>query len=97
MAVRTQKRKERIYVKVTSDFDSTGYMNPKSITWEDGRVFPIEQVRDFRPASRLGMGGTSDCYTVLIRGEEKHLFFERTDPLFPSRFGRWFVECCAEA
>lgn len=26
---------ERIYVKVTSDFDSTGYMQPKSITWAD--------------------------------------------------------------
>ena len=96
MAVRTQKRKERIYVKVTSDFDATGYMNPKSITWADGRVFPIDQVRDFRPASRMGVAGTSDCYTVLIRGVEKHLFFERTDPLCPSRFGRWFVECCAE-
>ena len=41
---------ERIYVKVTSDFDATGYMQPKSITWEDGRTFPIEAVRDFRPA-----------------------------------------------
>ena len=41
---------ERIYVKVTSDFDSTGYMQPKSITWADGRTFPIDAVRDFRPA-----------------------------------------------
>ena len=41
---------ERIYVKVTSDFDSTGYMQPKSITWTDGRTFPIDAVRDFRPA-----------------------------------------------
>ena len=97
MAVRTQKRKERIYVKVTSDFDSTGYMNPKSITWEDGRVFPIDQVRDFRPASRLGVGGSSDCYTVLIRGVEKHLFFERASERFASRFGRWFVETTSPA
>ena len=47
MAVRTHKRKERIYVKVTSDFDATGYMNPKSITWEDGRVFPIDRSEIF--------------------------------------------------
>ena len=41
---------ERVYVKVNSDFDSTGYMQPKSITWADGRTFPIDAVRDFRPA-----------------------------------------------
>ena len=37
--------KERVYVKVSSDFDSTGYMQPTSITWSDGRTFPIETVR----------------------------------------------------
>lgn len=84
---------ERIYVKVTSDFDATGYMQPRSITWDDGRTFAIDQIRDFRPAAALsGSHSSGDCYTVLIRGEEKHLFFERTDPLFSSRFGRWFVE-----
>lgn len=30
--------KERVYVKVSSDFDSTGYMQPTSITWSDGRT-----------------------------------------------------------
>lgn len=29
---------EQIYVKVNSDFDSTGYMKPKTITWDDGRT-----------------------------------------------------------
>ena len=45
--------KERVYVKVSSDFDSTGYMQPTSITWSDGRTFPIETVRDFRPPGLL--------------------------------------------
>lgn len=31
--------KERVYVKVSSDFDSTGYMQPTSITWSDGLCF----------------------------------------------------------
>ncbi|MDO4339878.1 MAG: hypothetical protein Q4C91_17580 [Eubacteriales bacterium] len=84
---------ERIYVKVSSDFDATGYMQPKTITWNDGRIFPIEKVKDFRPASLAGRIG--DCYTVVIHGQEKHLFFERTDPLFSARFGRWFVERAA--
>ena len=84
--------REKIYVKVTSDFDSTGYMQPRTITCADGRVFRIDQIRDFRPAAALASGMGGDCYTVVIHGEEKHLFFERTDPLFSNRFGRWFVE-----
>ena len=43
--------KERVYVKVNSDFDATGYIQPRSITWADGRTFMIEAVKDFRPAS----------------------------------------------
>lgn len=85
-------QKERIYVKVNSDFDATGYMQPRSIIWSDGRTFKIEAIRDFRPACCLENTRSGDCYTVVIGGTEKHLFFERTDPLFPSRVGRWFVE-----
>lgn len=48
---------------MTSDFDATGYMKPLQITWGDGRTYPIEQVRDFRPANTIAdMPG--DCYTV---------------------------------
>ena len=83
---------ERIYVNVTSDFDSTGYMQPRVITWADGRTFRIDTVKDFRPASSMGPGRTGDCYTVVIKGEERHLFFEKTGNLFPTRVGRWFVE-----
>lgn len=79
---------EKTYVKVNSDFDATGYMRPKSITWADGRVFEIEAVKDYRPASD-GIHG--DCYTIVIRGETKLLFFERLDQHFASRIGRWFV------
>ena len=81
--------KERVYVKVSSDFDSTGYMQPTSITWSDGRTFPIETVRDFRPAGTADNGYSGDCFTVLIQGQEKHLFFEHLDPRFNGRLGRW--------
>ena len=77
--------KERVYVKVSSDFDSTGYMQPTSITWSDGRTFPIETVRDFRPAGTADNGYSGDCFTVLIQGQEKHLFFEHLDPRFNGR------------
>nr|DAH37341.1 MAG TPA: hypothetical protein [Caudoviricetes sp.] len=88
-----RQQMEKVYVKVNSDFDSTGYMLPRMITWSDGRTFKIDAVKDFRPASTLGKGRTGDCYTVVIQGMEKHLFFEKTSELFAARVGRWFVEC----
>ena len=39
-----QMRPERIFVTVTSVFDSTGYVHPREIIWEDGRVFKIESI-----------------------------------------------------
>ena len=82
----------RIYVKVNSDFDNTGFMQPRSITWRDGRVFQIDEIRDFRPASSVDQRLRGDCYTVVIRGETRYLFFERGSGRFASQFGRWFVE-----
>ena len=83
---------QRVYVKVNSDFDSTGYVQPRSITWKDGRVFKIDAVKYFRPSTSIEHGLPGDCYTIVINGELKHLFFERIDPRFTGRLGRWFVE-----
>ena len=88
-----RQQMEKVYVKVNSDFDSTGYMLPRMIAWSDRRTFKIDAVKDFRPASTLGKGRTGDCYTVVIQGMEKHLFFEKTSELFAARVGRWFMEC----
>lgn len=88
----TNMNKEKVYVKVDSTFDPTGFMQPTSITWSDGRTFPIETVRDFRPAGTADNGYSGDCFTVLIQGQEKHLFFEHLDSRFNGRLGRWFVE-----
>ena len=89
---RKPPRIEKIYVKVTSDFDTSGMMMPRAITWSDGRVFPIEEITDFRPASSLEPGRIGDCYTVIIKGERKHLFFKRNLSVYDHRFGRWWVE-----
>lgn len=86
---------ERTYVTVNSDFDPTGYMQPRSVTWKDGRTFPIEAILDFHPAAYVPHADC--CYTVLIHGEEKHLYFEKTDSVYASTFGRWFVEKTVEA
>lgn len=88
----TPTGKKKIYVKVTTDFDSTGYMSPRTIIWHDGRTFQIDEVRDFKPAANPESAFRKDCYTIVIKGKEKHLFFERSDSDFRSRIGRWFVE-----
>ena len=92
MAFKKSSPPQRVYVKVNSDFDSTGYVQPRSITWKDGRVFKIDAVKDFRPSTSIEHGLPGDCYTIVINGELKHLFFERIDPRFTGRLGRWFVE-----
>ena len=84
---------ERVYVKVTSETDATGYMQPKAITWSDGRVFQIETVKDFRPAGTQHNSSTTDCYTVVIKGDTKYLFFARANRYQKSSVGRWYVEC----
>ena len=88
---------QRVYVKVNSDFDSTGNVTPRAIIWADGRIFKIDSIRDYRPASTLGKGHSGNCYTVMIHGEEKMLFFEKTSDYFANRVGRWWVETPAPA
>ncbi|MCM1530578.1 MAG: hypothetical protein NC093_11385 [Alistipes sp.] len=78
---------QRIYVKVNSDFDTAGFMQPRTITWDDGRVFSIESVKDFRP-----FDNHIDRYTIVVSGKTKYLFFEKTDAHQHSRLGRWYVE-----
>jgi hypothetical protein len=88
---RQKNAARRVYVKVSSDFDAAGYMQPRSITWADGRTFRIDAIRDFRPAVSLGRG-SADRYTVVIHGEERHLYFEKAREQFVCRVGRWYVE-----
>lgn len=63
-----KKNSEKVYVKVTSEFDSTGFMQPTSITWSDGRTFSIEQVRDYSPA------GTAAFRIMLFAFNRRRIF-----------------------
>jgi len=95
MAFSRPLKLERVYVKVSSIFDSHGYMQPSSITWKDGRTFKIDEVRDVRPAVLSACSFRGDCFTVIIHGETRYLYYERPDPRFSASYGRWFVECYA--
>lgn len=86
------KRAAKVYLPVYVAFREDGQMLPRAILWEDGRKYAIDRVLQVRPAHAARAGGQGDRYTVLIRGQQRYLFFERsldgTDPIL----GRWFVE-----
>ena len=79
------------YVPVSVEFDSTGSMKPTEIGWQDGRRFRIDKVLDVTKAGDTGPGVERRKYRVIVRGEEKNLFFEvEKKSAWP--YGRWFVE-----
>jgi hypothetical protein len=73
----------KVFVKVLAEFDSEGQVKPVSITWEDGRVFPVDRVTDARRAVSLKAGGTGMRFTCIIRNKPVYLFYEEP---------RWFME-----
>jgi hypothetical protein len=82
----------KVYVKVTAVFSEDGRLTPLSLTWEDGREYPIDRVLDVRPSPALKAGGQGDRYTIRTCGRESFLFFERSPRLTDPNLGRWFVE-----
>jgi len=72
-----------VSIATPSSADETGQMMPRSVQWEDGRIFDIDRILDVRPAASLKAGGQGMRYTCRIRGRETYLFYENP---------RWFVE-----
>ncbi len=73
----------KINLEVNADFDLDGNIRPRSITWEDGRVFEIDRVLDARRAPSLKAGGVGIRYICRIRGKVVNLFNEE---------GCWYME-----
>jgi len=82
----------KVYVKVGVVFREDGVMLPRSLTWEDGRKYPIDRVLNVRPAYAERAGGQGDRYTVMIGGQQRYLFFEHSTDMDDSNLGRWFIE-----
>lgn len=82
----------RVYVNVTVSFNEDGIMKPLSIEWENGRVYPIDEILDIRQAAAKGCGGQGDRYTIRIGKKTTYLFFERAPESGGPQYGRWFVE-----
>ena len=88
----TVNKSIKVYVAVKADFTEDGTMFPRVITWEDGEEFEIDRITDIRQAAAMKAGGQGDRYTVMVRGRQSYLFFERSTNLTGNNIGRWFVE-----
>lgn len=73
----------KAYVAVTARFAPDGKITPLTVTWEDGTVFEIDEVKDVCRAASLKAGGAGIRYTVRIGRTVTHLFREED---------KWFVE-----
>ena len=73
----------KINLQVNADFDLDGNIRPRSITWEDGRIFEIDRVLDTRRAPSLKAGGVGIRYICRICGKTVALYNEE---------GHWFME-----
>lgn len=75
---------EKVYVEVDAKVTPAGQLRPLTITWEDGRKFEIQKVKQcVRVASRKA-GGVGLRYTCIIAGGENYLYYEENY--------RWFME-----
>lgn len=77
---------------MNAEFNSDGVMLPRSLIWEDGITYEIDRVVDIRPSYAAKAGGQGDRYTIMVHGQRKFLFFERTTNMTGNIIGRWFVE-----
>lgn len=73
----------KVYVDVCVMFDCNGNMTPISVTWENGKVYPINKVIDVRRCVGKQMSKVPMRYTVSIGNSKTELYYE--DPA-------WFVE-----
>lgn len=88
----TMTKAPKVSVSVRVEFDEDGIMLPRELTWEDGEKFEIDRVLDIRQAPALKAGGQGDRYTIMVKGKQSYLFFERSANLTGNVIGRWFVE-----
>lgn len=82
----------KVYVQVSTIFDESGKMIPRTILWEDGKEYTIDRVSDIKQAAAMRCGGQGDRYTIWVGGKQSYLYFERFASLTGNQIGRWFVE-----
>ena len=74
----------KVYIAVTADFDGNGRILPRSFTWEDGKHYTIDRVKDIRQAASLKVGVIGLRYLVSICGKEVYMWLENGS--------KWFMD-----
>ena len=88
MKRQAKKRPQKVYVKKSADFDCMGRLHPRSIIWEDGRVYNIDSVTDFYPGCTSDHCG--DRYTIIIKGDVlQHPTCEKRAAFITHRFSSY--------
>lgn len=64
----------KVFIRVVAEFDEQGRLAPLSLTWEDGRCYPIDRILDIRQAASFKVGGRGTRYTCRIAGQRIFLF-----------------------
>lgn len=82
----------RQYIPVQVRFTPEGKMLPRALKWIDDEVYKIDRVKQIRPAYASKDGCDGDRYTIMMRGRESYLYFERNPEYGNQRVGRWYVE-----
>ena len=73
----------KTYVQVTADFYPDGRLRPSVITWNDGKEYHIDQIKQIQRMDSQHVPGTGICYICMIWGRPCRLFYEENY--------KWFV------
>lgn len=58
----TKENPYKAYVGVTADFTADGILTPRSIRWEDGRIYEIDRVQSVQRMASRKAGGAGLRY-----------------------------------
>ena len=78
---------KKVYVEVNVNHMADGRILPRSIVWEDGQRYIVNNIVDIRPAASLKAGGCGLRYTIKVGKREAYMFLEESRGI-----SRWFME-----
>ena len=64
----------RVDVGVTLKVSPEGNVRPLTITFENGKTYTIDRLKERKRAAATKVGGTGIRYTVVIQNRETYLF-----------------------
>ena len=76
-----EKTFRRVDVGVTLKVSPEGNVRPLTITFENGKTYTIDRLKERKRAAATKVGGTGIRYTVVIQNRETYLFEDE---------GKWF-------